>query len=401
MNRNVLEILRILWFLRPLTLSLTLSLTLPLSLGGRGNTAARSATVVPDNRGSFRGFLPLSTAVVVLVVILCSPVRAEEGRPDTSIFGRITVMEENDKLVSHDDRHYTQGVRFSYLSGSVTPNGGWDRPYAWLSDLFPIFQGPSRKRTYEGTVGQSIFTPTNTERVFPSKKDRPYAAWLYTGASLLQETDQGRYRTLENVEVLVGVVGPAAFGGVTQNDFHQFVGVESSLGWKTQIHDEPGFVATYERKWRFQQTLIGNLAVDAIPELGASVGNVLTYGEVGGLLRFGQNLGADYGPDRIRPSLSGTAWFDADQLNGNLGWYVFLGTQGRVVGRNLFLDGNTFATSPSVNKKTLVADFMGGVSLFWSTALRLDLTVTQRTKEFYGQRGHPDRFGGMNLAFQF
>ena len=158
---------------------------------------------------------------------------------------------------------------------------------------------------------------------------------------------------------------------------------------------------TYERKWRFEQPLLGNLAVDAIPEAGATGGNVLTYAETGGMVRFGQNLGADYGPNRIRPSLSGTGWFDGDQLDGKLGWYLFAGTQGRAVARNIFLDGNTAAPSPSVDKRTLVGDLMVGASVFWSTATRVDFTLTERSKEFYGQQGTPDRFGGINFVIGF
>lgn len=216
---------------------------------------------------------------------------------------------------------------------------------------------------------------------------------------MLQETNHGSYHTLENTELLMGVVGPAALGGVTQNDFHQFVSVSSALGWKNQLHNEPGLMATYERKWRFEQPLIGNLAVDAIPEAGATLGNVLTYGQTGGMVRFGQNLAADYGPDHIRPSLSGTGWFDPDQLKGDLGWYVFLGTQGRAVGRNLVLQGNSFAPSLGVDEKPFVADFTAGASLFLSS-VSLNLTLTERTKEFYGQQGRPDRFGSISFAFQ-
>jgi lipid A 3-O-deacylase len=338
--------------------------------------------------------------VCILSATTCSSVHAEDHFPTSPDYGRIIIMEENDKFASRNDRHYTQGARISYLSSAVAAKGAWDQPFGFLSDNLPIFSGDDRKRKYEWTIGQNIITPTNTLSISPSAKDRPYAAWLYTGVSLLQETKHDSHHTLENAEFLVGVVGPAALGGVTQNDFHQFVGVNSSLGWKSQIHNEPGFIVTYEYKWRFQQTLIGNLAVDIIPEFGASGGNILTYGEVGCVIRFGQNLAADYGPDRIRPSLSGTGWFDATQLNGNLGWYLFLGTQGRVVGQNIFLDGNTLRSSARVDKKPLVADFMAGASFFWSSRFRADFTITQRTKEFYGQQGRPDRFGGINFSFQ-
>ncbi len=341
--------------------------------------------------------------IVVLSFVLFSgaQVCAAESTGDAYAYGRIMIMEENDKFASHKDKHYTQGLRVSYLSGAVTPGGFWDQPFGLFSDNLPIFDGNDRHRKYEWTVvGQSIFTPTNTMRVAPSLKDRPYAAWLYTGASLLQDTNRDSHHTLENAELLVGIVGPAALGGVTQNDFHQFVGVNSALGWKNQLKNEPGFILSYERKWRFQQDLFGNLGIDVIPELGVSGGNILTYGAGGGIVRFGQNLAADYGPNRIRPSLSGTSWFDAAAMNGDLGWYVFLGTQGRVVGHSIFLDGNSFTSSHGVHSKSLVADFTGGAALFWSSAIRVDFTVTQRTKEFYGQRGTPDRFGGINLAFR-
>jgi len=342
-------------------------------------------------------------AVFAASLFFSNPVHAEDQppSPEVSTEGRINIMEENDYFVSHDDRHYTQGARASYLSGPVSSDGFWDQPYGLLSDTFPIFGGSDRKRKYEWTVvGQSLFTPINLSTPNQPANDRPYAAWLYTGASLLQETKHESYHTLENAELLMGVVGAPALGSVTQNDFHQFIGDTQSLGWRNQIKTEPGFIASYERKWRFQQPISGSLAVDAIPELGGSVGNVLTYGEAGGMVRFGQNLAADYGADRIRPSLSGTGWFDADQLNGKPGWYLFLGMQSRVVGHNMFLDGNTFESSQSVDKKTFVEDFMGGASLFWSSAVRVDFTITERTREFYGQQGAPDRFGGINLAFQ-
>jgi len=47
-----------------------------------------------------------------------------------------------------------------------------------------------------------------------------------------------------------------------------------------------------------------------------------------------------------------------------------------------------------------VADFIGGASVFWSRAARLDFTVTERTKEFYGQVA-PDRFGSVSLVVGF
>lgn len=320
---------------------------------------------------------------------------------DTANPGRITVINENDYYASNDDQHYTQGARLSYLSGRVSPNGFWDTPFQFFAAHTPLFGGAEARRKYGFSVGQNMFTPRNTQSTVAGTNDRPYAAWLYGGFNLLQESATPSHHTLENLEIQAGVVGRWALGGVTQNDFHQFIGVKPALGWQNQLENEPGVIISYERKWRFQQRLYGNLAVDIIPEAGVSAGNILTYGQGSVMVRFGQNLAADYGPSRIRPSLSGTSWFDATQLDGKFGWYIFAGTQGRAVARNIFLDGNSFKNSPHVNKKPLVADFLVGASLFWSDAVRLDFSVIQRTNEFYNQSGHADRFGGINLTFTF
>ena len=115
------------------------------------------------------------------------------------------------------------------------------------------------------------------------------------------------------------------------------------------------------------------------------------------MLRLGQNLNADYGPARIKPALSGTTWFDPSQLQGPMGWYIFVGAQGKAVARNIFLDGNTFVASPSVTKETLVADLSGGVSFFWADLAKVDFVLTWRSKEFVGQP-EPDRYGGVNIS---
>jgi hypothetical protein len=352
---------------------------------------------LPRNRHPFR-------TVFLLAGFLLTGFPAAYAEPTLEVSqdgGRLMLQEENDYFASNDDRHYTQGARVSYLTGQVISGDGWDQPFTSLSQNMPIFDGAHARRRYEWSGGQSIFTPTNLETTTNTPRDRPYAAWLYVGASMLQDSTYETHHTLENLELLAGVVGPAALGGVTQNTFHQFISVDTALGWKNELHNEPGAILTYERKWRFQQPLFGDFVVDAIPEFGVSAGNILTYGQTGLMVRLGQNLGADYGPNRIRPSLSGTGWFDPAQLNGDLGWYVFAGAQGRAVAHNIFLDGNDFTSSAGVDKKPLVADFTGGVSVFWSSAVRADFYVTQRTKEFYGQRSHPDRFGGINLTIGF
>lgn len=316
--------------------------------------------------------------------------------------GRITIIEENNAFVypNPTDQWYVQGFEANYLSPQIGP-GAALAPGTGADLLLPgtyLDPGSFVTRRFELLFGQQLFTPVDVLRTPPDRNDRPYAAWLFGGFGLLQETD---HRTLDHFELLFGVVGPAALGEEIQNGFHSLlnnlIGQHQVAGWGYQLSNEPGIVLSYEKKWRFDMPLGGGFSVDAIPELGGSIGNIYTYTEAGAMLRFGRNLNVDYGPIRMRPALSGTSWFDPSQLQGPLGWYVFVGGQGRAVARNIFLDGNTFVASPGVAKENYVADFSGGVSFFWSDLTKLDLVVTWRTKEFVGQ-AQDDRYGGINFS---
>ncbi len=313
--------------------------------------------------------------------------------------GRFSVIEENDSIASDSDKYYTQGLELTYLGGDVAPGSGWIAPFGALSDLGPFDASGAGEvsRRYEVLLGQSMFTPKDTAREDPDPGDRPYAGWFYGGIGLIQDTDR---RRLDHLELLAGVVGPSAFGKTTQNDWHQYIGIDESRGWDEQLHDEPGLMLSYERKWRLLQQIGGGLGVDFIPELGVTAGNVMTYVQGGGMIRFGKNLEADYGPSRIRPALSGTPYFNGDYLDGPFGFYFFVGTQGRAVARNIFLDGNTFRDSRDVDSEALVGDLSGGLSMFWGDAVKLDAALTYRTEEFEGQ-DDPTKFAGINLTVGF
>ncbi len=233
-------------------------------------------------RKSDRQLLRLALAVAVVA----GGFVAMENRAWGDDRDRITILEENDGLFFNSDKHYTQGFRISDLH-PVTAPGFWNGAFDFIGSVAPIF-APGGIHQESLLLGQSIFTPKNTQIRPPDPRDRPYAGWLYLGASLLQETDG---RMLENLELDVGLVGPGALGKQVQNDFHQFIATETAKGWSNQLQTEPGVVFTYERLWR--QPLAGDsgFGVDVVPQIGATVGNILAYGSIGGLLRIGKGLG--------------------------------------------------------------------------------------------------------------
>lgn len=327
------------------------------------------------------------------------PALPAPARADDQV--RFNILEENDSLYFNSDKHYTQGLRLSDLAPDVGPQSVWNDPFNVLSRIPWIFDEDGKdtpySRRYALLLGQSVFSPKNLTLKTPSAHDRPYGGWIYGGVSLLQESNRDM---LENFELDVGVVGPGALGKQVQNDFHQFIGVNQAKGWADQIQNEPGLMLSYERLWRMTLIGEGSGGVDIVPQAGVTAGNVFTYADLGAQMRIGKNLHAEYGPVRIRPALSGTDYFDANQLDGNLGYYFFMGVQGRAMGHNIFLNGNTFRQSPSVGMKVLVADFQAGFSMFWSSAIRLDLSVVRRTEEFRGQ-ATPDEIGTAAISFSW
>jgi hypothetical protein len=315
--------------------------------------------------------------------------------------GWLTLNAENNNFVVNQDRHYVNGFNFAYLSAPLSPRSGWfGRAAARIEDtLLPLFPdaGQVVDRRFEWTaLGQQIFTPANKSLEPPDPTDRPYAGWLYTGVSLLQ--DRGR-RELSDLSATIGVVGPGAFGEQVQNSFHQTFGFGHANGWNHQLKNEPAVTVQYVRKWRLVADLAParGLQADLVPELGGTVGNVFSYGEATALLRFGSGLDADYGPRLMQPGLTGGAYFNPQRTPRTWGVNAFAGIQERAVGRNVFLDGNTWQSGPSVDKYAFVHDEVFGVSAFGWGRVRADFTYVRRSKEFGAQRGD-DRYGSINLT---
>ena len=98
-------------------------------------------------------------------------------------------------------------------------------------------------------------------------------------------------------------------------------------------------------------------------------------------MRAGWRVPADFGSYLIRPTGDG----NPDSGRPGWGWFVFAAVDGRVVVRDVTLDGNTFEESPSVEKEPLVADLYAGagVTTPWG---QLRYAQAYRTKEFEGQR---------------
>lgn len=309
--------------------------------------------------------------------------------------GAWTLQIENDKIAG-TDRHYTHGTRISWVSDRSEDGPLWTRDL--LHRMYPF--ADLRGGRIGLALGQNIFTPEDIRSADLVSGERPYAGWLYVGASVHVETrvrELGAlFDMLDTVELDVGLVGPYALAEQVQNGWHEIVGIAPARGWDNQLRTEPGAMLIFERNMRPEPMALGGLEIDAVPRFGGAVGNVMTFLHAGGVVRVGQTLDVDYGPPLIRPALASLPAIDE---RADFAWYLFAGVDVRLVARNIFLDGNTFTESHSVTRKPLVRDFILGLSVHVER-VQLSLTHVHRTREYEGQR-RADRYGALSLSARF
>ncbi|MEQ8666586.1 MAG: lipid A deacylase LpxR family protein [Rhodospirillales bacterium] len=345
----------------------------------------------------FRGF---AVAAVIAAALAGSPVTAgeEHEKAETGLpSGTWTITAENDRI-ARTDRHYTHGTRIAWVSDVET--GGPEIVRETLDFLYPLADVSGGRIGF--ALGQSIFTPEDTDAAELIVTDRPYAGWTYASMSLYAEADWttaggASYKTLDSVELNLGIVGPQSYADETQNGFHDLIDVSRSNGWDNQLRNEPAVALFFERKWRPDAWRTpGGLELDAIPHLGGSLGNVFTLLNSGLTVRVGQGLETDFGPPQIRPAFSGPG---AVSPETDFAWYLFAGTQASLVGQNIFLDGNTFTDSHGVDKEPITGDVQVGAAVVIRD-VRVAAAHVYRTREFKGQR-RADRFGMVSVSYHF
>ena len=285
------------------------------------------------------------------------------------------------------DRHYTQGFFLRYWNGDDSDESG----FLWSSQAMRSVWnlGMEVEATRGGIAfGQEIYTPEDIafgpsffgvgyslDAFDVQVDDRPYAGYLFVEPQW-ERRGTVSFFAVEEVPVrdrfgiALGVVGPASGAEEVQTRWHDlFNGVEP-VGWEQQLENEFAFTLHAERTWLLQyRGKQSALAVDLMPTVGFDLGNVSTRLTVGSEVRVG------FGDVHAfaLPSMG-------DVVCGN-GFYLFASAEGWAVGRNIFLDGNTFRDSHSVDKERWVGEVSFGFG-FRTPVLEGQVGWVGRSKEF-------------------
>ncbi|MDB6060827.1 MAG: hypothetical protein JWM78_930 [Verrucomicrobiaceae bacterium] len=323
---------------------------------------------------------------LTLNLLLVSPLMAGFVYAEDSK-GALTVGLDNDLFGGGTDEHYTHGTEITYVSDTLQPE--WLKGFA--SGLALYDEGDELRIGF--SLGQQMFTPADVSRRDLIVNDRPYAGWLYASVGMFTDSKAGRFRSINQLELIIGEVGPNSYAEDTQKLIHRITDSKQPKGWDNQLHNEITADLQYQHEWILP--LVENY-IDVVPRVAASLGTSQRNVGAGLTFRFGDGLSADVGPPLIRPSAAGSHYFKSDQ---SFYWYLFAGAQGRYVAHNIFLDGNTDGDSHSVDKKEWVGEVQGGLVMGWQD-WRFTLTEIYRSREFDGQ-DDPDEFGSIAVSYRF
>ncbi len=322
-------------------------------------------------------------SIAVLLIFLADSAFAKPG--NKGVFG---VVFEND-LFTGKDAGYTNGIRFSYTSSE-------EQMPAFIrnaSNYLPLLNRDGKKRI-TAALGQSMYTPQDITKSDFTANDFFYAGWLYGSLGIISDAET----MFDNVVLTLGMVGPSAQAEQSQKFVHKVVGSSEPHGWSHQLKDEFGVMLSYERHWRdFVFSKKGGFGFDVMPGVGVTVGNINTSASVAATFRYGYDLPADYGPPKISSTISGSDFFNPTK---KLSGYLFTTFEARAVARNIFLDGNSFQNSSSLDKKLLVGSAQIGAAIIYKE-VRLSFVNSISTRQFKGSSKTYDHFGGVTLSYRF
>ena len=290
---------------------------------------------------------------------------------------------END-LFADTDQSYTHGSLLTLYQDGLPSCMKWTAD----SDVLDFLLA-GKPDSMSHSIGQWIYTPEDKESVPPPADDRPYAGVLFYEGTLYSQKhkDEDDSDSMTALGLQLGLVGPHSYAEQAQKEVHKLTNDPFPKGWDYQLDDEP----ILNLVWQKYNRLLDYNWFDFTSHYGGAFGNANIYANGGATARLGFNLPDGFNRVSFEPMPRGLSGMDSVFLQATV--------DGRIVGRNITLDGNTFDDqSPSVDKETFVAD-MGyglGVRIF---ELNFSFMYFHRTGEYEGEDSHD--YGRVSMMFDW
>ncbi|MEN8304359.1 MAG: lipid A deacylase LpxR family protein [Campylobacterota bacterium] len=324
---------------------------------------------------------------LIIFLLLTSLINAAEELFELESF---SFSMENDNDV-HTDFGYTHGARVSLLFYRG------DTQKSFLNIPFTSFKTTNNFISF--SYSNQMFTPYDLDQTQLIKDDRPYAGYSYIEIGVHQTSKS----SLDSLTLQTGVVGESSKMDSLQNLFHKSIAASNASGWDYQLKDEFIMQLNYMHKWRLEYSKIYDLESVLVPHAGANIGNASIKASGGALYRIGFNIPKDFGMNSMNEGSFSSLPTDSKVIINNPSkWSINLNISAgsNLVFRDIFLDGNTFRDSHSVDKNYFNAYVSLGGSARYKN-FSVDYQHNYYSKE-YKQRGlHRTYKGYGSLIFSY
>jgi hypothetical protein len=285
---------------------------------------------------------------------------------------------END-MYFNTDYDYTAGLRLSFLYHVTNPGEN-------IFDFSPLdFGNASTYRSF--AIVHQMYTPKNKLETRLIPNDRPYAGWTYVESGLHKSSKTH----LRSLNIKVGTIGPYSGAEYFQNFAHKVVGSPKVNGWGNQLHNEIGINLKYTHKWRMMYKKNHTYESSLVPFGEIELGNVSTKATGGFSMRIGYNIPKDFGVSSIDiGGEDGIPAYKEEILTKKKCWSFSFNIHAAtsLIARDIFLDGNTFKDSHSVNKEEIIGYAGVGVSIRYQRFI-FDFIQIYNTRKFSSEEtGH-------------
>lgn len=285
---------------------------------------------------------------------------------------RINFLLENDTY-NRTDEDYSSGESLSAIFYVDKPT----------SPLFTLLKNNNSTQTdtyFNFSITNQIYTPSNTKQTELIVDDHPYAGWTYIKMAIYQSSKT----ELNSLSLKIGIIGPSSGSEQIQYNVHKVIGSNKVMGWDNQLNDELGINLQYLYKRHYIINILTGIESSFTPFVEAQLGNISVNINSGLIIRYGWNIPKDFGFSNINiANEDGIPIYNQRKEVKRLPWSFNINFTASVtaVARDIFLDGNTFTDSHSVEKE----NFIGHIGYGFSTRYKnfvLEFLGVISTKKF-------------------
>jgi len=314
----------------------------------------------------------------ILLIFIFTNLNAESWK-----LKNIELQTENDADI-RDDGDYTYGGSIGVLFFREDINN---------TNLYIPFTNYKNSDNYISfNIAHQMYTPQDFESSELIVDDRPYAGYIYLQTSLHQSLNN----TLKSLTLQIGMVGPSAEMEEIQKIIHSLIGSPEPQGWQYQLKDEFIFQLNYAQKKYYDLN-----SASIIPEFGIELGNASTKVYTSTLFRWGKNVPKDYGTYVLDNTNYSKIPLENKKEKRTQKWsyYLNFGLKANLIARNIFLDGNSYKDSHSVDKNNFLLDLTYGFSFAYKR-FGVDYIRRHSTKEFKSQESYYS-YGSLLFSYSY